>query len=81
MILATEKVVIDYIVEESVESAVADKSKVIVDYGTDVKRVMYADEGWLAEALINIISNSYECICDKEIYILHTMSPRWRNGE
>lgn len=66
MILATEKVVIDYIVEESVESAVADKSKVIVDYGTDVKRVMYADEGWLAEALINIISNSYECICDKE---------------
>ena len=54
------------IVEESVESAVADKSKVIVDYGTDVKRVMYADEGWLAEALINIISNSYECICDKE---------------
>lgn len=66
VILATEKVVIDYIVEESVESAVADKSKVIVDYGTDVKRVMYADEGWLAEALINIISNSYECICDKE---------------
>ena len=38
MILATEKVVIDYIVEESVESAVADKSKVIVDYGTDVKK-------------------------------------------
>ena len=66
VVLATDKVIIDYIVEESVESAVADKSKVIVDYGTDVKRVMYADEGWLAEALINIISNSYECICDKE---------------
>ena len=46
------KVIIDYIVEESVESAVADKSRVIVDYGTEEKRAMYADEGWLAEAFI-----------------------------
>ena len=66
VVLATDKVIIDYIVEESVESAVADKSRVVVDYGTEAKRAMYADEGWLAEALINIISNSYECISDKE---------------
>ena len=66
VVLATDKVIIDYIVEESVESAVADKSRVIVDYGTEEKRAMYADEGWLAEAFINIISNSYEYICDRE---------------
>lgn len=66
VVLATDKVIIDYIVEESVESAVADKSKVIVDYGGDAKRAMYADEGWLSEAFINIISNSYEYICDRE---------------
>ena len=59
VVLATDKVIIDYIVEESVESAVADKSRVIVDYGTEEKRAMYADEGWLAEAFINII-------CDRE---------------
>ena len=66
VVLATDKVIIDYIVEESVESAAADKSRVIVDYGTEEKRAMYADEGWLAEAFINIISNSYEYICDRE---------------
>lgn len=66
VMLATDKVIIDYIIEESVESAVADKSRVIVDYGTDAKRAMYADEGWLSEAFINIISNSYEYICDRE---------------
>ena len=66
VVLATDKVIIDYIVEESVESAVADKSREIVDYGTEEKRAMYADEGWLAEAFINIISNSYEYICDRE---------------
>ncbi len=66
VVLATDKVILDYIVEESIESAVADKSKVIVDYGTEAKRAMYADEGWLAEAFINIISNSYEYICDRE---------------
>ena len=72
VVLATDKVVIDYIVEESVESAVADQSKVVVDYGDDVRRTMYADEGWLSEALINIISNSYEYICnrnDGRVYI------------
>lgn len=58
--------IIDYIVEESVESAVVDKSKVIVDYGDAIKRDMYADEGWLVEAFVNIISNSYEYICDRE---------------
>ena len=41
--LASDKVIIDYIVEESVESAVVDKSKVIVDYGDAIKRDMYAD--------------------------------------
>ncbi len=66
VVLATDKVIIDYIVEESVESAAADKSRVIVDYGNEEKRAMYADEGWLAEAFINIISNSYEYICDRE---------------
>ena len=66
VVLATDKVIIDYIVEESVESAVADKSRVIVDYGTEEKRAMYADEGWLAEAFINILSNSYDYICDRE---------------
>lgn len=66
VILASDKVVIDYIIEESVESAVADKSKIIVDYGNTAKRTMYADEGWLAEAFVNIISNSYEYISDKE---------------
>lgn len=66
VVLATDKVIIDYIVEESVESAAADKSRVIVDYGMEEKRAMYADEGWLAEAFINIISNSYEYICDRE---------------
>ena len=66
VVLATDKVIIDYIVDESVESAAADKSRVIVDYGTEEKRAMYADEGWLAEAFINIISNSYEYICDRE---------------
>ena len=43
VVLATDKVIIDYIVEESVESAVADKSRVIVDYDTEEKRAMYAD--------------------------------------
>ena len=66
VVLATDKVIIDYIVEESVESAAADKSRVIVDYGTEEKRAMYADEGWLAEAFINIISNSYDYICERE---------------
>lgn len=66
VVLASDKVIIDYIVEESVESAVVDKSKVIVDYGDAIKRDMYADEGWLVEAFVNIISNSYEYICDRE---------------
>ena len=66
VVLASDKVIIDYIVEERVESAVVDKSKVIVDYGDAIKRDMYADEGWLVEAFVNIISNSYEYICDRE---------------
>lgn len=65
--LSSDEIVIDYIVEESVECAVDDKQKVSVNYGNeDRHRKMYADEGWLLEALINVISNCYEHINQKK---------------
>lgn len=65
--LSSDEIVIDYIVEESVECSVDDKQKVSVNYGNeDRHRKMYADEGWLLEALINVISNCYEHINQKK---------------
>ena len=65
--LSSDEIVIDYIVEESVECSVDDKQKVSVNYGNeDRHRKMYADEGWLLEALINVISNCYEHIIQKK---------------
>ena len=61
--LSSDEIVIDYIVE----CAVDDKQKVSVNYGNeDRHRKMYADEGWLLEALINVISNCYEHINQKK---------------
>ena len=49
------------------ECSVDDKQKVSVNYGNeDRHRKMYADEGWLLEALINVISNCYEHINQKK---------------
>ena len=44
VVLATDKVIIDYIVEERLERENADKSREIDDIGTEEKRAMYADE-------------------------------------
>lgn len=67
--LSSDEIVIDYIVEESVECSVDDKQKVSVNYGNeDRHRKMYADEGWLLEALINVISNCYRLIPEYTAY-------------
>lgn len=72
IVFNSEKVIIDYMIEESVAGAVLDTSKVIIDYGNeDADRIMFADEGWMVEAFINIISNSYDYINEKEEGCVH----------
>ena len=63
VVMTSDEVDVAAILQESINSSVADRNKIVTDYGNE-KLCMYADEGWIVECFINLLDNCAEYLAD-----------------
>ena len=60
--MTSDEVDVAAILQESINSSVVDRNRIVMDYGNE-KLCMYADEGWIVECFINLLDNCAEYLC------------------
>lgn len=70
VVIASDEVEVGAILEESINRSVADRKRIVTDYGNK-KLYIYADEAWIVECFINLLDNSMESLTedDTKVYI------------